>query len=388
MKKIIVLVLFTFTTMAAAAFRVVHGEKIVISAPVHEDIYIVGGTVIINAPVFGDLVIAGGTVAINDSVVSDIIVAGGEIAFNGVVMDDLRCAGGNIRINNNVAGDVLISGGTVTIHSNAKVGGLIVGGGNVTVDGNVDGEARITAGRCVLNGQFSKNIDCRGGSITVNGIIKGPSVLSAENIIIGNNAAFFSDVRYWNKTGHLIFGSSLRNCNAVYDPSLQMAAGKWYYLGAATVLGVLWYLGMALLMIFIIQYLFLSSMKVAAEKTSSDTLKSFGAGLLFFIGVPFAAVIACITLVGIPVGLLLLLAYMVLVLLASVITSVVGANWYNIRTGQRWTKLQLVWSAFVLFILIKLFLSVPFLGAVTNAILVCTAFGGIVLAARREAKTA
>ncbi len=379
MKKILLLILMTGNIITASAFRIEYGDNIIISTAVHEDLYVTGGTVTINAPVYGDLVIAGGTVIINDTVTNDIIAAGGNVTFNGFVGDDIRCAGGNIHIYKNIAGDVVVTAGTVTIHKGATAGGVITGGGNVTVDGNVDGEVRSAAGRLFLNGNISKDIDCRGGDITVNGNITGLSVLSADNIIIGSKAVFYNDVRYWNKRGNLDFRTSLINSKATYDPSLRMQTGRWYFLGAATVLGVLWYLGMALLMIFLVEYLFSFYMKNAADKASSGMLKSFGAGLLFFIAIPVAAVIAFVTLIGVPVGLLLLLGYIILALLATVITSVVTANWYNNRSVQGWNRQRLVWAAFVFFILIKLLSSIPFFGGLLTGVLVCIAFGSIIL---------
>ena len=50
------------------------------------------------------------------------------------------------------------------------------------------------------------------------------------------------------------FKQSLKNGKAIYDPSISIGSGEWYYLGAATILGLLWYLGMAFLMILIIEY--------------------------------------------------------------------------------------------------------------------------------------
>ncbi len=364
--------------MPASAFRIEYGDNVTISQAVYEDLYIAGGTVTINATVHGDLVIAGGTVVINDTVTNDILAAGGNITFNGFVGDDIRCAGGNVHIYKSVSGDVVVTGGTVIIHTGATAGGLIASGGNITVDGNIDGEARSGAGTLFLNGNISKGIDCRGGSISINGIINGFSVLSAENIIIGSRAKFYKDVRYYNKSGALDFKNSLINSEANYDASLQMQSAKWYFLGAATLWGILWYLGMVLVMIFMVEYLFPFAMEKAGGIVAGSSLKSFGIGLLFFIAIPVAVVIALVSLVGVPVGLLLLLGYIILAILSTVITSVVAANWYNWRSGQNWNRHRLAWASFGFFVLIKLLSSIPFFGWLLPGLLVCIAFGSII----------
>lgn len=373
------LIVLAVNFFTAAALRIEYGKNIIINQPVYEDLYIAGGNITINAPIHGDLIIAGGTIIINDTITNDILLAGGNVMFNGFVGDDIRCAGGNIHISKNVAGDVVIAGGSVIIDKGITIGGLLASGGDITIDGNVDGEVKGAFGDLFLNGNIAKDIDCRGGRITVNGTIGGKSVLAARNIIIGNNAAFNNDVRYWNKQGSLDFKQSLKNGEGIYDSSLRIRSGKWHYLGAATILGLLWYLGMALLMILIIQYLFSASMKKAADTAFNNTLKSLGFGFLYFIAVPVAAVVAFVTLIGMPVGLLLVFCYITLILLATVITSVVAANWFNNRFEKKWNFWQVAFTAFGIFILIKLVSFTPFVGWLVMILLVCTAFGSILI---------
>ena len=177
--------------------------------------------------------------------------------------------------------------------------------------------------------------------------------------MIGDNAAFYNDVRYWNRKGNMDFKQSIKNGKAVYDPSLKIAVAKWYYLGAVSLLGLLWYLGMALLMILIIQALFTLTMKKAAESFYNKTLKSLGWGVLFCIAVPVIAGVAFVTVVGVPVGLLLIMGYIVLLLLATVITSVILANWINNIYDKKWNFWRLAFSAFGIFILLKLVSMTP-----------------------------
>ena len=379
MKKTFTLLVMLGSFLYSAAIRIEYGNNIVISQPVYEDLYIAAGSITINAPVHGDLIIAGGTIIINDTITNDILLAGGTVTFNGFVGDDIRCAGGNIYISKNVNGDLVITGGNVIINKGVTIGGLLASGGNITVDGDVNGEVRGAFGELFLNGKIGKDIDCRGGRINVNGNIGGKSVLAANKIIVGNDAAFNNEVRYWNKAGSLDFKQSMKNGKAVYDPSLRIRSGEWYYLGAATIPGLLWYLGTALLMILIIQYLFSFTMKRAADTVFHSTLKSLGFGFLFFVAVPVAAVVTFITVIGIPVGVLLLFSFITLILLATVITSIVTANWMNNRNSYSWNYWRLVFVAFGIFILLKLVSLTPFVGWLILILSVCGAFGAILL---------
>lgn len=382
MKKIFVLITVSVFMAPAYAFRIEQGNNIIISQPVYEDLYIAGGSITINAPVYGDLTIAGGTININDSVTNDILLAGGTVIFNGYAGRNIRCAGGKIQISKNVAGDVVVAGGSILIDKGVTIGGLLVTGGDITVNGNVTGEIRGVFGEFVLNGNVAKDIDCRGGSITINGIIGGESKIGARKIIIGNNAVFNKNVRYWErKPIDIDFKQSLQknNVTATYDLSLRIQTGEWYFLGGNTLFVLLWYLGMALLMILIIQYLFSSTMKKSADTFFMNTLQSFGYGMLFFITVPIAAVIAFVTIIAVPIGLLLVFGYVAAILLATVITSIVVANWLNNRFYRNWQYWHLSFSAFGLFIVFKLITLMPAIGWLIMLIFVFISFGSILL---------
>jgi len=378
MKKIVSVFIALGLAIQAFSFRLEYGNNVVITQPVYEDLYVSAGSVTINAPVYGDLICTGGTVNINDSVSNDIIVAGGTVTFNGYVGDDIRCAGGILYIQKSVGGDLVIAGGRVTANRDVVIGGgLLMGGGDITFNGTVNKSVKAGFGSLVFNGRAEKDIDVRGGDLQMNGTVMGPSIIAANKISIGNDASFNNDVRYWNKAGSADFRQSIKNGKAIYDPSLKIETGRWYYLGGMSIIGLLWYIGMALLMIIIIQYLFNTTLQKAGDTVFNKTLKSSGFGLLFFIAVPIAAVVAFITIIGVPVGLLLLFNYIILILLATVITSLVAAHWFNNRFNYKWSYWKLVFAALGIFIVLKLISLMPFLGWLIGLLATCMAFGAI-----------
>lgn len=379
MKKTILAIALLFVLLDSMATRIEYGNNVSITKPEYGDLYIAGGSVNINAPIYGDLIIAGGTVVINDSVMNDILLAAGKVTFNGYVSDDIRCAGGELNITRNVAGDLVCVGGTITISPGVSVGNLFISGGNLRIDGTVNGELKGASGKLILNGNVLKGVDCRGGDLVINGSIAGKSVLAAPDIILGTNASFAGDVLYWNKKGSLDFKQSIKNGKAIYEPSLRMENNRWYYLGAATVLGLLWYLGTALLMIMFLQYLFSTTIKKAADNAFEESLKSLGYGLLYFIGVPVVAVIAFVTVIGVPIGFMLLFGYIFSIVLATVISSVLASNWLNNRNNYQWSYWKLVFAALGLFMLFKLISLLPFAGWLIMFVVSCIAFGAILL---------
>ena len=355
------------------------GDNVVIREKVDHDLYVAGGTVTIDAPVYGDLIVAGGTITVNDTITQDILIAGGNILLNGYVGDDIRCAGGTVNLSNNIIGDVVATGGRIYIDKEVVINGnLLISGGQATVDGEVKGSINSASGTLTLNGKAGNDIECRGGSITINGIVNGNSIIAANTINLGPDAVFNKDVKYWNKKHSLDFGKTLHGGAAIFDPSLELENGKWYYLGFASFLMVLWYLGTAFVLILLIQYLFSTTLKIAANTVKSTSLKSLGLGLIFMVGVPIAVVVSFITIVGLPIGILMLIGYVTLVLLATIIVALLAANWINNTYYQStWGTGRLVLAAFVIFIFLKLFSLTPFIGPLIMLLLACIAFGGI-----------
>ena len=95
-------------------------------------------------------------------------------------------------------------------------------------------------------------------------------------------------------------------------------------------------------------------MRRASDTVYTETLKSLGYGLLYLVGVPVAMIVAFITVIGIPIGLILLFGYILTMALASVITSVVAANWLNSKYNYNWGTGKLVLTATGIFIVLKL----------------------------------
>lgn len=381
MKTIIYVVFAMLISLESFAIEIKSGERVTITQPLREDLYVTGGTVVINAPIYGDVIVVGGTITLNDSVQFDLIAAGGEIFVNGYVGDDIRSAGGRLHLSGNVGGDVVVTGGTILIDQSTTINGsMLVGGGEVTIDGIVKGQLKSGAGKLELNGNVQKGIDARGGQLKINGQIMGHSTLAAEDIIVGEKAAFHGDVHYWNENGSLDFKNSIKGGVATFDPSLKIETGHWHNLGFASKQILFWYLGTALFMIFIMQYLFSQTFKKAASTVLNESVKSLGIGFLFVVGMPVAIVVSFITLLAIPVGLILLFIYVMLFMLAISISSLVIGNWLNnVYYQGKWKYIKLSFVSFFVFVVLKLFSLTPFVGFPIIVLVVCMAWGALLL---------
>lgn len=361
--------------------QTIWGDSVVIDNKVGHDLYVVGGTVTVNAPIDGDLIVAGGTVVINDTVTQDILAVGGKISIKGFIGDDIRCGGGTVLHEGTVSGDLVVTGGRISVEREAVVSGnLLSGGGEVTLDGKVKGDVRNASGKFTLNGIVGRKLECKGGEITMNGVVGDNAVMAAEDIELGPSAKFNKDVRYWNEEASLDFKNSLQVGTATYDPGLKMEDAKWHYLGFASLIMALWYLGTALLMLSLIQYMFSLTFKNAANTVKNASLKSLGLGVLFLVGVPIAIAVLFITIIGVPLAILTFVGYLTVILFATVIVSLLISNLINNTFYQSiWKNGKIVAAAFGIFIFLKLASLTPTIGPLIMLLLVCMAFGGLLL---------
>ncbi len=357
------------------------GEKVFIEESIHRDLYITGGTVTINAPIDGDLIAAGGTIIVNDTIAQDILVAGGNIVINGVVGDDIRCAGGSIQISGSVSGDLIATGGTIEIGKKAVISGdVLATGGQLSVDGVVKGSFKGASETLALNGTIEKDVEFKGDQLAINGAVGGASTLVANSIEIGQGARFSKDVTYWSNSGLIDFRNSLEASTARFDSSLELDQGKWHYLGFASFVMVIWYLATAFVMILLLEYLFSKTLRKSADTIKNRSLMSLGTGFLFLIAGPISIVILFLSVIAIPVGLLLLIGYLVVVLLATVIVALLISNWINNTFYQStWSRGAIVMAAFGFFIFLKLASLTPVIGPMIMLILACMSFGGVLL---------
>jgi len=373
--------------LIAQGQKTLAGNTVIVSEMVNGNLYVSAGTVTINAPVRGDLVVVGGTVIINDTVTNDIMAAGGNITINGYTGGDVRTGGGEIFIKKNIGGDLLIGGGRIHIENGATIGGgLIAGSGDIEMNGIVTGDIKTGTGTFKMNGTAIHNLDCRAGNIFINGTINGNAVFAAQNVSISSTAAFQRNVRYWSKNKNVAFGNTIKNGEAIYDPSLEIKSGHWAYIGFSTLLGLLWYLTSVFIFILLIQYFFGKTVADAADTALAKALKSMGYGVLFIILVPVGIVLMMITVVGIPLAIFIAILYAILLLLANVIASAVITSWINSRGNKKWSFWPLAFANLGVFIVYRLVTITPFFGPVIMLVVTCMTLGALLINKRMPKK--
>jgi hypothetical protein len=167
--------------------------------------------------------------------------------------------------------------------------------------------------------------------------------------------------------------------------ALQTSNSRWYYLGTGSFVLLVVYLSSALLLLFLLQFIFPWLFAQAGSVLNQGIPRELGYGLLYLIGLPVLSLLLVITVVGIPVDIFGMVFYLFTILMAHIITSLVIATWYDYQYQRHWTKSGKVFVVLAVFIALKLSLLVPFASWLISLGLILLAFGAIINNLRRKA---
>lgn len=259
---------------------------------VEDDLYAGGGTVTIEGTVTGDLLVGGGNVFFSGSVAEDAALGGGNVQITGTVAEDLRVGGGNVIMSGSTGGDLVATGGNVHITSSAVINGDIIGaGGRILIEGRVNGDAQLF-----------------GGDIEINGAIQGPvTVTAGQRVRLGPEARLGSDLSYRAPSEFERAEEAEVSGSISFEPSIRPEREAAGFL-------TFWWIAKLLMTLATAGVLYLLFRR-RVRSTVEEGISRFGSSILFgFIGLvvtPIAIIILFVSIIGIPLGILVGLMYMI-----------------------------------------------------------------------------
>ncbi|MEJ1222861.1 polymer-forming cytoskeletal protein [Sediminicola sp. 1XM1-17] len=376
MKTYIWMWAFFFAFVSHAQFK--SGENVTITQPQDDDIYLAGEAVNINNKVRGDVVASGGSIFVLDSISQDLIAAGGELAFKGYVADDVRAAGGKLLIDAEIGDDVVVAGGKIHIGNNSIIhGNLISFSGELQINGDVMGTMKASTGKASIYGTIGKDAKISGGEIYLDGDFKGNTQITAEHLTIGNNAKFYGAVTYWTKEGEVDFKNSLVGTTATFTEDLRMEKEELslYNFGAFSFGLALFYILSILVIIILFHALFKNQFPTITTDVEGNTWNVLGNGLIYLFGVPLLILITCITLIGIPIGLFILVTYLFSLLFGHVLAALLFTYYWNQRNEKQWGFWAMVFLTLGFALILRLVTLVPILGWIISVVALSFTYG-------------
>lgn len=294
---------------------------------VKSDLFITGPRARIDGTVEGDVFFFGQSIDISGHVKGDAIIFAQSVRINGQIDGNIRSFANNLTITGTVTRNVLTFNEVLNLDSAGKIdGSLTAFGQSVGIDGRVARDVMLMAGETTISGNVQGEVRARGRSMSIasSAQISGPVHFEGDNPASVSSGAKLASPVQFTKMKH----------------ESQYTEGHYY------VWRVIWTAAFILLGLV----LFLLLPKFAAETVSAG--ERFGApvglGVLVFFGVPIAAIIACITVVGIPLGVLTLALWMLCLFTAELIVGTVVGNWILGKSADTWGLIGRMAMGFVI----------------------------------------
>lgn len=360
----IILVLTTFILpFVASASDIRSGTSVNIrqSERVTDDLYLSAGTVTIAGTVEGDASMATGRARITGTIDGTVLLLTGRGDISGTVGGSLRIAGGAVEVGGDVGGDLVVLGGRVTVPSGGSIGGdLIVAGGIVDLRGTVTGDVRGVA-----------------ISTTIGGTVGGDVMVESSRFSVPSSARITGDVRYLTAADALISsaagitGSTERVGQAPWESSASGSARAF-----GPLLRTVWALIAGVVIIAIAPRL-----ADAIGRNGRAVLRAVGIGLLALIVVPIVTVVLIASMIGLPIGLIAIGAFIAILYLTQVFVGLaIGAfilpdRWND---GSRGFHL-LAMSIGVILLAALNFIPLPFASAVIGVAVTLWGLGAAVM---------
>lgn len=262
-------------------------------------IYKFGRDITITGSVNGDIFCAGQTVTIDAQVNGDVLCAGQTVTIHGDVSGNVRAAGQTITIDAKVGNNASLAGQDITLTQNAQIGrDISASGQTITLAGTVGRDLDASGNTLTLNGQIGRNVSATVGDkvdIQHSALIKGNLTYTAPH-----------QVRQAINTAQV-------NGMATYHQQINHRPGHdgwpaWWRLYGLVAIGVL-----AVVLVALFPQLF--------RRWNAVATTSFGwallTGFIAMFAVPIITIVAFVTFVGVPVGIFLLLLWILAALLSA-----------------------------------------------------------------------
>jgi hypothetical protein len=298
--------------------------------------YLAGRNVDMAGDINGDLYCAGENVNISGTVHGDIICAGQTINLSGTVDGDVRIAGQSVTIGSTIGHNLTIAAQSFTLSNNGKVTQDITGGvDNMEINGTVGRDLVLGANTATINGTVGRNIKSQLDTLSL-----------GSNAKVGGNIDYASNNQIQKAQGATVAGSINRS-----EPKTHTHKSAFLGIGFR----IYWFFAMLLLALVLV--LLLPSI---FESSARRTMASFGRTLLIGIAAvlftPVVFVLLMATIVGIPLGILLMIAWVVgLFLSGPFFAYLLGKEIWRAQRNPIWT--MLVGS-----VLLLLVYNIPFVG--------------------------
>jgi cytoskeletal protein CcmA (bactofilin family) len=262
-----------------------------------------------------------------------------------------------------------------TSSASAATDHVVITGGAVVPAGQTAGDVVVVDGPVRIDGHATGDVVSISGPVRVAGRIGGDLIAVSDRAVLGPTARVGGDVRYGDERPVVAQGAQVGG--TISDEDWADATTGWGWVSA-----FVWWLAVSVstLIVGALLVWLAPAALYAAERAVRERLGATIAwGIAIAIGAPLLALLALVTLVGIPLGVALLLAA-VPVLLVAYATGmwIVGHRVLRSRSPSPWAALLTGW------VILRLLALVPVLGWLIGLAATVVGLGALTVALWRS----
>jgi cytoskeletal protein CcmA (bactofilin family) len=295
-------------------------------------------------------------------------------------------AGANVTVaaDEILADDLTVAGANLNISGDLKKG-LNAFGANVEIPGKVDGELNAFGANIVLSGEFGDTVNAAAANLKLDGTFEKQLDVRAARITITPTAVIKGDLNYAaaildRQAGSQVFGQVTQQQEKTrhHEREKKRIIGKQVALAAKV---IMWFLSLAALVIvgLLLNTFFPGQTENTVAVISESPWKNLGVGFIFLAAVPVAVIIVCITIVGIPAGIIAGFIYGLLLYISRIYIGV----WIGRKILGFFKKSQVTtffWPFVLGIVTIAVIGLVPFLGWIVKFFCLLISLGALWLA--------
>lgn len=332
---------------------------------IHTDLIVSAASTQVNGEVDGDVIAFSQNIAVNGHVTGDVLAFGQDVIIGGTIDGNVRSFAQSLVLNGSVGRNVMAWGRNVDMNSKANVlGTMTLGAASANLSGSINGDLLALAGVLGIDGTLNKNANIHAGRLN-----------------LGPGASVAGRIQYEGRRPPQIApGAKLASpieTRLMHPPRSRFVSPGYYWSriiswAASFVFGiVLWLLA--------------PRWFLRAENATKNFGLSLGIGLLFLIATPIAAILACITIVGLGLGLSALLLYGIALYAAQIFVAmwvgdrILGEGHWATATPAGNTLGRVAGRLALGLVVLRVLQSVPVLGAIVSALIVLWGLGAILI---------
>jgi cytoskeletal protein CcmA (bactofilin family) len=345
---------------SATEFRRGQSPEVGKDETIKGDVYLSGERVRVEGTVDGDVYAAGKDIDIDGHVTGDVISAGRYLRIRGTVDGNVRSCGNTAVISGTLGKNIMWFGDSVTVDSTGKVGG------GVTMFG----------GTLAMDGHLSRDILFFGDEINLNGSVGGGIRQKGHTLIIGANARVQGPIHFEGDKPADVSPSAKLASPVEFK---HMERKKEYREGKYYIWQVIF--AAAFILFGLVLFALMPKFSEDAVKSAEHYGAAAGLGVLVMFGVPIAAVIACVTVVGLFIGISTFFLWFASLYFAQVIVGAVVGQWLMGRTSELW---PMIGRMAVGLVIVRLCTTIPHVGGWVKFVAILWGIGAISLALYRR----